>query len=450
MIRSLLKIEKIYVIAINHSAEKYNDIKKRLNELELIKDVSFEIIHGHNAFTEKLPKDAKAYDKWKLDSSDNVYWQNDVTTGEIGCALSHVNVWNKIVEDGVSRALVLEEDFIAHKPIKTLYEPMAAWDYMYLGRYVFDRSEDVKLDDQWVRPGTSYNTHAYVLTNTGAKKLIDYNLQSNIFASDEFITATYMKHRREDIEALYPVKKIKAISTNEDYIRQTSNAETSLVSAHGYSENEKPKEKTNDMEILDYSNWDAWVSKYVAPVMLQRDYELMTDDLGPNIIEFPLFTDTFCEELIQLAESKGEWTMGRHEFYPTNDMLMETLGMKDIYTRVIREYVAPLATWYFTLEGQGWDVVEDETFIIRYKPDLQGQLSVHHDHSSYTIGVKLNDEFEGGGTFFPKYGVNAIPKRNGNAFLHPGMITHRHGGRPVYSGTRYIAVSFIRNNSILK
>tara|TARA_R110000772_G_scaffold59349_5_gene134438 strand:- start:403 stop:1755 length:1353 start_codon:yes stop_codon:yes gene_type:complete len=450
MIRSLLKIEKIYVIAINHSAEKYNDIKKRLNELELIKDVSFEIIHGHNAFTEKLPKDAKAYDKWKLDSSDNVYWQNDVTTGEIGCALSHVNVWNKIVEDGVSRALVLEEDFIAHKPIKTLYEPMAAWDYMYLGRYVFDRSEDVKLDDQWVRPGTSYNTHAYVLTNTGAKKLIDYNLQSNIFASDEFITATYMKHRREDIEALYPVKKIKAISTNEDYIRQTSNAETSLVSAHGYSENEKPKEKTNDMEILDYSNWDAWVSKYVAPVMLQRDYELMTDELGPNIIEFPLFTDRFCEELIQLAESKGEWTMGRHEFYPTNDMLMETLGMKDIYTRVIREYVAPLATWYFTLEGQGWDVVEDETFIIRYKPDLQGQLSVHHDHSSYTIGVKLNDEFEGGGTFFPKYGVNAIPKRNGNAFLHPGMITHRHGGRPVYSGTRYIAVSFIRNNSILK
>lgn len=454
MIRSLLKIEKIYVIAINHSAEKYNDIKKRLNELELIKDISFEIVHGHNAFTEKLPKDAKAYDKWKLDSSDNPtdnpYWQNDVTTGEIGCALSHISVWNKIVEDGVSRALVLEEDFIAHKPIKTLYEPMAAWDYMYLGRYVFDRSEDVKLDDQWVRPGLSYNTHAYVVTNTGAKKLIDYHLERNLFTPDEFITVTYMKHRREDIEALYPVKKIKAISTNEDYIRQTSNAETSLVSAHGYSENQKPKSKTNDMEILDYSNWDAWVSKYVAPVMLQRDYELMTDELGPNIIEFPLFTDRFCEELIQLAESKGEWTMGRHEFYPTNDMLMETLGMKDIYTRVIREYVAPLATWYFTLEGQGWDVVEDETFIIRYKPDLQGQLSVHHDHSSYTIGVKLNDEFEGGGTYFPKYGVNAIPKRNGNAFLHPGMITHRHGGRPVYSGTRYIAVSFIRNNSILK
>ena len=28
---------------------------------------------------------------------------------------------------------------------------------------------------------------------------------------------------------------------------------------------------------------------------------------------------------------------------------------------------------------------------------------------------------------------------------HPGMITHKHGGRPVDSGTRYILVSFTQN-----
>ena len=206
----------------------------------------------------------------------------------------------------------------------------------------------------------------------------------------------------------------------------------------------------SEFEILQAEDWGAWCEKYITPVMLQGDYELMTEELGHNIIEFPLFTERFCEELIQLAEAKNEWTMGRHEFYPTNDMLMEVLDMKEIYTRVIHQFVAPLATWYWTLEGEGWDTVEDETFIIRYKADKQGQLSVHHDYSSYTIGVRLNDEFEGGGTFFPKYQINAMPKRNGNAFMHPGMITHRHGGRPVYSGTRYINVSFIKNKEIMK
>lgn len=443
-----LRIDKIYVLAINHTPEKYNDIKERLGNLGLPSQVDFEILQGHNGYTDKLPNNAKVYDNWALPEADNVFWNNSVQVGEIGCTLSHVNAWNRIVKDGLDRVLVLEEDFITSRPITDLHEPKVDWDFMYLGRYSFDESEDVEIDSHWVRPGLSYNMQAYILTKSGAKKLTEHHLERNIFINDEFITATYMKHRRSDIEAMYPNKNISAIATKKDYISQTSNEKTTLVSAHGYKE--KPKDAINNIEILDDSNWNAWIQKYISPVMIQKDFELMMDELGPNIIEFPLFTDRFCEEFIQLAETRGEWTMGRHEFYPTNDMLMETLGIKDIYTKVIREFVAPLATWYWTLEGKGWDTVQDESFVIRYKPDKQGQLSVHHDYSSYTIGVKLNDEFEGGGTFFPKYGVNAIPKRNGNAFLHPGMITHRHGGRPVFSGTRYIAVSFIRNTEILK
>lgn len=203
-------------------------------------------------------------------------------------------------------------------------------------------------------------------------------------------------------------------------------------------------------DILDASDWQKWIDTYINPAIARKEFELMIDELGPSIIEFPLFTAKFCEDLILLAETKGQWTEGRHQFYPTNDMLMEVIGMKDIYRRVIQEFVAPLATWYWTLEGQGWDTVEDETFIIRYKADRQGHLSLHHDYSSYTLGVKLNDEFEGGGTYFPAYKVLANPSRVGNAILHPGMISHRHGGRPVFSGTRYITVSFIRNTKIMR
>lgn len=203
-------------------------------------------------------------------------------------------------------------------------------------------------------------------------------------------------------------------------------------------------------DILNDSDWNAWVDQYINPAIARKEFELMVDELGPSIVEFPLFTAKFCQDLITLAETQGQWTEGRHQFYPTNDMLMEVIGMKNIYRRVIREFVAPLATWYWNLEGQGWDEVEDETFIIRYKADKQGHLSLHHDYSSYTLAIKLNDEFEGGGTYFPMYNVVANPKRVGNAVLHPGMISHRHGGRPVFSGTRYITVSFIRNTKIMR
>ena len=39
-----------------------------------------------------------------------------------------------------------------------------------------------------------------------------------------------MKHRREDIEALYPIKTISAIATNDDWFNQLDHK--SMVSAH--------------------------------------------------------------------------------------------------------------------------------------------------------------------------------------------------------------------------
>ena len=41
-----------------------------------------------------------------------------------------------------------------------------------------------------------------------------------------------MNHRRWDIEEMFPVKLINALATTDDWIGQTSNAESTTVSAH--------------------------------------------------------------------------------------------------------------------------------------------------------------------------------------------------------------------------
>ena len=72
--------------------------------------------------------------------------------------------------------------------------------------------------------------HSYILTNIGAQKLVDYHLEKNLFINDEFITATYMKHRRPDIEKMYPVKTINALATHKDLFEQLDHK--SMVSGH--------------------------------------------------------------------------------------------------------------------------------------------------------------------------------------------------------------------------
>lgn len=186
---------------------------------------------------------------------------------------------------------------------------------------------------------------------------------------------------------------------------------------------------------------------YLEPVILRRKWELVIDEVGPqnsNVFEFPLFNQAFCDMAIGLAEERNAWMTDRHRAYPAVDVELGSLGIGEMYTRVIHDFVAPIAKSIWSLEG-GWvDQPYAENFMIRYRKEDQNHLYLHHDWSHWTMGVRLNGEFEGGGTYFQRLGMTMTPKRNGNAFIHPGMVTHRHGARPVWDGTRYILISFIR------
>ena len=81
------------------------------------------------------------------------------------------------------------------------------FDFAFLGRYVFDKNEDRKIDNNWCYPGLSYNTQAYVLTNQGAQKLLNTQFKQNLIPVDEFTTATHMSHRRPDIEQHVPYQE---------------------------------------------------------------------------------------------------------------------------------------------------------------------------------------------------------------------------------------------------
>ncbi len=81
-----------------------------------------------------------------------------------------------MADEGVERAIILEEDFnpVKGKLIKDLPEPdnkwPFIWDYLSLGRWTFQAGDDIKLNDTYCIPSLPYNLHAYILTKPGAQK----------------------------------------------------------------------------------------------------------------------------------------------------------------------------------------------------------------------------------------------------------------------------------------
>lgn len=195
-----------------------------------------------------------------------------------------------------------------------------------------------------------------------------------------------------------------------------------------------------------YDNKSEWVNKFITYSARTKEWDLITDEPFINTFSFPLFTPEFCRMIREEAEYSKSWTVDRHEHYPTTDMVLQTIGMHDIYMEVLREYVMPLSIYMWALEGRGWDNLESENFLAKYIPSAQGHLSIHHDMSDITCLVQLSDldEYEGGGTWFRRQ-KQLLKNPIGYVTIHPGNITHKHGARAVTEGTRYIIVSFMKN-----
>ena len=452
-----MNLNYCYVVALENTQELHLKAQK----VGMPQNSNYEIKQGFS-YQDLTPEElvkfgVNKHPNWKT-QSDNTWWNREVTDGEVGCALSHIDVWVDAYCLDRDEFVVLEEDFDQQLPIpwdqvNGLLEQ--GYDLIYLGRNALDHNNEtpIKGFPNWVEPSYSYNTHAYILSKQGVEKLVEQYIdryKNKIFALDEFFSVLFKRTERADIlEEYADLEPLKVAAPLVNYFEQVDSKNITSENRRDIDEIPEalipPAMNENPMpEIMRAGDWDEWASKYINPHILKGQYRLMVDEIGPNIIEFPLFTEKFCKEIIELAEQR-EWVTDRHTYYPTTDQTMESLGMQDIYQAVLERVVYPIWIWFWELEGDNWSKLRSENFIAKYDTQNQGSLDLHHDDSNITLNVRLNDEFKGGGTHIPRYKTTIQPRKVGYAMSHPGRITHKHGGRPVEEGTRYILVSFTNN-----
>jgi hypothetical protein len=77
-------------------------------------------------------------------------------------------------------------------------------------------------------------------------------------------------------------------------------------------------------------------------------------------------------------------------------------------------------------------------YVLRYSPDAIASMDLHHDLETVTLVVYLNEDFEGGGTRFPRWRYCTGKRPPGSAIVYPGGLSHEHEGLPITSGVRYL------------
>jgi glycosyltransferase involved in cell wall biosynthesis len=443
---SILDIECLYIISLDHNKENLAKWKASVRSnipWYTGPIVGKKAVNGADVTNSWLSKnDYELYD-WQLPESDNGWWNRPLDPGAIGCAISHHQIWKHAHKNNFKNIIILEDDFEFNVEIlpEQLTKVPTDFDLFYFGRNPMPEwSPDVPAGPQGiVKPGPSYNTHAYMLSAKGVKSLLDQQFNKYIMPLDEFFICCYATHMRQDLNFI--CSDLIVYGVIEDLIYQTR-----------FNHSEGPRTDLAHKKHPElYSYWDdpeSWKVRFVSYATRTKEWELVVDEHFYNCYSMPLFTQEFCEMIREEAEYSNAWTTDRHENYPTTDMLLEAIGMDRIYYEVLKEFIFPAAMHLYNLTAKGWDTMSTEDFLAKYVPDAQGHLSLHHDASDITALVTLSnfDEYEGGGTYF-SHQRKLVKEKQGHVSIHPGNITHRHGARATTSGKRYIIVSFMSQSS---
>ena len=178
---------KTYIINLAHRTDR----RKLFEENNLDKLGEYEFIEGVNGkdiFYKDLVRQGLDTDKNWRDRVEN--WSRPLLHGDIGCLMSHIKVWERIIDDD-EPALILEDDCLLHEHVEVAAQMAEGFDIFYL--------EFTEMDEQWkhhpdryitsqiVKPVYPYLLSSYVLTPKAAQILIDGGIKQAMIPDDEYV-----------------------------------------------------------------------------------------------------------------------------------------------------------------------------------------------------------------------------------------------------------------------
>lgn len=131
------------------------------------------------------------------------FQHNYLRKGEIGCYLSHLNLWYRSAYSNTSKYTIVMEDDCSmtdehYDYVNNVMDEMnrldSNWDIFYMSRLPEHSTDEFYFSENLCRPKEARGTHAYVISNTCAAYLVDHAFPIK-YPVDVYISK-HLKHLR--------------------------------------------------------------------------------------------------------------------------------------------------------------------------------------------------------------------------------------------------------------
>jgi len=193
---------RTFVISLPHDKDRRENLEKQLQKLH----IPFSIVEAVNGMSLSQEELETLYDRKKALRLFN----RELSKGEIGCALSHMSIYKKIVTENIPYALILEDDakildddlsvtleklqkiYAEKSPVVTLLS--------YVPRYIGNNKVQLDNDHCIYDTYRAACAHGYFITKAAAETLIKH-LYPIYVVADKW---EYFQERFIPVKALIP------------------------------------------------------------------------------------------------------------------------------------------------------------------------------------------------------------------------------------------------------
>ena len=220
---------KSYIINLEKDKNKYDLCLKRLQKINLNPPERFDAIYVKDEYDDYIKSITYPSVQYTIKYGRNAH-NNIGSKGAIGCYLSHIALWKKLLESDQDMFLIFEDDVDLNNNIDNLMVKTndyintinkKNWDVIFLGYSLISLlNNDIQdiPDDKYKITNIIYGLHAYIINKKGATKLLEKALPI-VDQLDSYMS--YMAIMRDvnmykPTELLFIQNNIKASSIQTD------------------------------------------------------------------------------------------------------------------------------------------------------------------------------------------------------------------------------------------
>lgn len=227
----MITVMKIFIVNLEGSVERRQSISLQCEKLGLPFEI-FNAVDGRKFSQEELAavtqKDCYA-----------------VKPGEVGCALSHIYIYRKMIDEGIKTALILEDDALLSDIVKTLVEvdPLANYNdepkvllLSKTNRIIDKKILDINHQYAIYPVYHATTTHAYMINLEAARNL------------EKLLFPVWMVADKWQLFEDYSA--IKTLAVYPEPVTLAEHAQQSVILEDGIDENHIKKKKEIWLKIM--------------------------------------------------------------------------------------------------------------------------------------------------------------------------------------------------------